>query len=268
MSFESNTPKCIRSYIPHAFGVTTSNTIKMSIALSMNSVTSPLLFIQGDNSKFIAIEMVKRKIRLVWNLGGDTAIVTHPVEIQTRDPKYDDAWYQIEVNRTMNLGSLVVRQMTNWGSFVPAKTNTGLSSNDHTRLMITPNNRVWVGGIPADIKPRELQSDVGLGVVVHQVFIDEKQIGLWHFAHSEGECNGAMLGAHGETPTSNSRHFNGDGYSAISRVGSKLYKNNFFSLQMTFKTLDENALLFLAVDEKNVRKTENFFLTFESCSAQ
>lgn len=220
----------------------------------MNSVTSPLLFIQGDNSKFIAIEMVKRKIRLVWNLGGDTAVVTHPVEIQTRDPKYDDAWYQIEVNRTMNLGSLVVRQMTNLGTYVPAKTNTGFSNNEHTRFLTTPINRIWVGGIPADIKPRELQSDVGLGVVVHQVIIDDKQIGLWHFAHSEGECNGAMLGAHGETLTSNTRHFNGEGYSAISRIGSKLYRNNFFSLQMTFKTLDENALLFLAVDEKNVRK--------------
>lgn len=259
---ESNTPKCIRSYIPHAFGLTTSNTIKMSIALSMSSVTSPLLFIQGDNSKFIAIEMVKRKIRLVWNLGADTAIVTHPLEIQTRDPKYDDAWYQIEVNRTMNLGSLLVRQVTNWGTLVPAKTNTGFTSHEHTRFLITPNNRIWVGGIPADVKPRELQAEVGLGVIVDQVVVDENQIGLWHFTHSEGECNGAMLGAHGDTSSSNSRHFNGDGYSAISRVGSKLYRNNFFSLQMTFKTLDENALLFLAVDEKNVRLSQLKFSFF------
>lgn len=31
-------------------------------------------------------------------------------------------------------------------------------------------------------------------------------------------------------------------------------RKNLFSVQMTFRTLDENALLFLAVDDKNVSK--------------
>lgn len=225
----------------------------MSIALGMDISDSPLLFIQGDGSKFIALEMIKRRIRLLWNMGGTTGEITHPIEIKTRDPKYDDAWYQIEANRTMNLGSLIVRQMLNNGSLSTSQhIANGVTDSEHTRFIVMPHNRIWMGGIPPDIKPRELSAQVGLGVVLHQVYVDENQIGLWHFAHSEGECSGAMLGAHESSATSNSRHFNGEGYAKLHKARSKPYKKNLFFLQITFKTLDENALLFLAVDDKNV----------------
>lgn len=222
------------------------------MALSTNNENSPLLFVQGEGSKFLALEMVKRKIRLLWNLGGETKIITHPVTIQTRDLKYDDAWYQIEANRTMNLGSLTVRKMHTNGSLSSTAVHSDASSPDFTRFSISPNNRMWIGGVPADIKPRELVDSIGLGVVLHQVYVDGSQIGLWDFAHSEGECTGAMLGAQETSTISNARHFNGDGYAALSKARSKPYKKNLFFLQITFKTLDENALLFLAVDEKNV----------------
>lgn len=50
---------------------------------------------------------MKRKIRFVWNLGGDTASITHPMELHKKDLNYDEAWYQIEANRTMNVGNLI-----------------------------------------------------------------------------------------------------------------------------------------------------------------
>lgn len=224
----------------------------MSIALSETSGTSPLLYIQGEQSKFMAIEMVKRKIRFVWNLGGETGTIIHPLEIQTRDSQYDDAWYQIEANRTMNLGSLVVRQMGNNGSLLFSRTMSDATSAENTRFLITPNDRIWIGGVPADIKPKALLSGTGLGVIVQQIYIDDDQIGLWHFAHSEGECGGAMHGAHEISAVSTARQFNGEGYSAVSKPRTRPYRKNVFSIQMAFKTLDENALLFLAVDEKNV----------------
>lgn len=201
--------------------------------------------------------MVKRKIRFVWNLGGDTASVTHPLEIHKKDPVYDEAWYHIEANRTMNLGSLHVRQM-GYGSYAnvspkQADTTTAASQPDFTRFIVVPNNRVWIGGVPSDIRPSDLlANDAGLSVVLNQVYIDEKQIGLWHFTHSEGECGGAMLGAHENANSVNTRHFNGHGYAVVTKERSKPYRKNFFALQMAFKTFDENALLFLAVDEKNV----------------
>lgn len=234
------------------FGLTTSNSVKMSIALKDIGDTSPLIYIQGENSKFIALEMVKRKIRFVWNLGGDTGSLTHPLEIVTRDPKYDDAWYHIEANRTMNLGSLLVRRMSNYGSLIDEDTVSGATTADHTQFHVVPSDRLWIGGIPADIRPKGLITDAGLGVVIHQVYVDDDQIGLWHFAHSQGDCGGAMLGAQETSATSTARHFNGEGYAAVTKARSRPYKKNEFYMQMTFKTLDENALLFLAVDEKNV----------------
>lgn len=215
--------------------------------------TTPLLFIEGENKKFIAIEMVKRRIRFLWNLGGNTATVTHPLEVQTRDPKYDDAWYHIEANRTMNLGSLIVSQMGNNNTLLRSSTSNGASQPENTRLVIEPTSRIWIGGVPADVRPKELQAqEAGLGVILNQAVLDEKPVGLWHFAHSEGECGGAMLGAHETSVNANERHFNGEGYAVVTKARSRPYRKKFFALQMSFKTLDENALLFLAVDEKNV----------------
>lgn len=253
MSVESSNHDCVRSYFPTSTGPTILNNIVMTIALNSEDTNSPLLFLQGEDQKYIALEMVNRKIHLLWNLGSDTGIVIHPMEIQTRDPKYDDAWYKIEVERTLNVGSLTVRRMTNDGNFANSKTVPGETNQDFTRLTIDHTHRFYMGGVPQSLRPKELQSINGLSVIVHQLFIDNQQVGLSHFTSSEGKCNGAMLGA---TETSDSsRHFSGEGYSVVKRtVSSKPpTPKTRFSLQLTFKTLDENALLFLTVDEKNVR---------------
>lgn len=223
----------------------------MTIALNSKNANSPLLFLKGEDQKFIALEMINRKVYLIWNLGLDTGIITHPMEIQTRDSKYDDAWYKIEILRTLNIGSLTVQRMTNDGDFANSNAVTGATSQDFTRLTIDHTSRVYMGGVPESLRPLELKSKNGLSVTVHQLFIDQLQVGLWHFSSSEGKCEGAMIGA---TETSDSsRHFSGQGYSVVRSVSSRAYPKKIFSLQITFKTLDENALLFLTVDEKNVR---------------
>lgn len=223
----------------------------MTIALNSKNNNTLLLFLQGEDQKFIALEMVNRKIYMLWNLGADTGIIMHPLEIQTRDPKYDDAWYKVEISRTLNIGSLIVRRMTNEGDFANSNEVTGATSQDYTRLTIDHNSRVYLGGVPDNLRPAEMKSANGLSVIVHQLFIDHLQVGLWHFSSTEGKCEGAMLGA---TETSDSsRHFNGQGYSVVRSLSSRAYPKKIFSLQITFRTLDENALLFLTVDEKNVR---------------
>lgn len=168
-----------------------------------------------------------------------------------RDPKYDDAWFKIEVTRTLNTGSLTVRRMNNDGEFANSNTVIAATSQDFTRLTIDHTNRVYLGGVPESMRPSELKSVNGLSVIVHQLFLENLQVGLWHFTSSEGKCEGAMLGA-SETSDS-SRHFNGQGYSVVRSLSSRAHPKKTFSLQITFKTLDENALLFLTVDEKNVR---------------
>lgn len=224
----------------------------MTLALNNKNGNTPLVFIQGEDRKFIALEMVKRKIYMFWNLGDDVGVVSHPMEIQTRDPKYDDSWYKIEANRTMNIGSLIVRRMNNNGQLGNAPVVTNATSINFTRLTFDITSRIYVGGVPDNLRPSVLSKRNGLGVALHQLIVDHSNIGLWNFAASEGECHGAIEGAFESSISLNSRHFNGQGYAVLQRSSSRPYRKNSFFLRMTFKTLDENALLFLTVDEKNV----------------
>ncbi|XP_060666589.1 laminin subunit alpha lam-3 isoform X2 [Drosophila nasuta] len=247
VSLESLGPKCSRTYLPTSYGLSTSNSLRLSFALSNHMGNSPLLHVEGSEGRHITLELYKRRVRLVWNLGGSTATITHPLEVQTRDPKFDDAWYQVEANRTLNLGSLLVRRMNNYGALTPASPVTGSTDAEHTRFSQSHNERILLGGYAT----KELTP--GLNVVVHQVEVDNKPLGLWNFLRSEGRCGGAMIGAKESSASSVARHFNGLGYAQVMKTRPRPYRKNLFALQMTFRTLDENALLFLAVDDKNNR---------------
>ncbi|XP_055635054.1 laminin subunit alpha-1 isoform X2 [Toxorhynchites rutilus septentrionalis] len=251
VSLESQ-EECMRSYAPISYGPSTTSRIVMSVALNSDSTDSPLVYIQGEERRFIALEMHKRKIRLVWNLGDEVMVITHPTEIKPRDPKYDDAWYFIEANRTFNLCNLNVRRMTHAGVLLHANAVSGASSPDYSTLSMGPSSRIWVGGVPNELRTPEMLTKQGLGVILSQLYVDQRQIGLWHFTASSGNCAGAMLGPQESSSTTNERHFNGDGYAVLQKSSSHRSKNQ-FSLTLSFKTLDENALIFLALDEVNNR---------------
>ncbi|XP_055907050.1 laminin subunit alpha-2 isoform X2 [Eupeodes corollae] len=253
VSIESADPKCVRSYLPSSYGLSTSNSIKLSFALNNVNGNSPLIYIQGRDGRYIAMDMYKRRVRLKWNLGGSTETITHPLEIQTRDPHYDDAWYHVEANRTLNIGSLLVRRMTNVGTLAPSIPVTGVTDLEYTRFFRTTADKIWIGGYPSEAQIRDPLVGEGLNVILHQVQVDNKPLGLWNFAHSEGKCGGAMSGAQESAAMSNARYFNGLGYAEVKKSRPRPYRKNLFALQMTFRTLDENALLFLAVDDKNNR---------------
>ncbi|XP_058122412.1 laminin subunit alpha-1 [Anopheles ziemanni] len=245
--------ECIRSYAPASFGPSTTNRLVMSIALTNPNVqSSPLAYIEGDDRRFIALELRQRRIRMLWSLNGSIAEITHPQEIQHRDLKNDDAWYFIDATRTFNLGTLNVRQMSPNGVLINARPVTGASSPAFTTLNVSPSNRIWVGGIPDDLRVPELEPSQGLRVAVSQLYVDQRQMGLWHFTSSSGKCNGAMLGPQEIVSSTNERNFNGNGYAVLKRASDARTKAQ-FSLSLSFKTLDEDALIFLALDEKNNR---------------
>ncbi|XP_030080568.1 laminin subunit alpha-1 [Drosophila hydei] len=247
VSLESLGPKCSRSFLPVSYGLSTSNSLRLSFGLSNHMGNSPLLHVQGSEGRHITLELHKRHVRLIWYLGGSTTTITHPLEVQTRDPKYDDAWYQVEANRTLNLGSLLVRRMNNFGALMPGSPVTGSTDAEHTRFYQTHDERILLGGQASK------EQTPGLNVVVHQVEVDNKPLGIWNFISSEGRCGGAMIGARESSASSVARHFNGLGYAQLKKTRPRPYRKNLFALQMTFRTLDENALLFLAVDDKNNR---------------
>ncbi|XP_055595374.1 laminin subunit alpha-1 [Uranotaenia lowii] len=253
VSLESQ-QECMRSYEPVSYGPSTTNRILMSVALNSDNQNSPLIYIQGEERRFMALEMRQRKIRLIWNLGEEVVTITHPTEIAPRDPKYDDAWYFIEANRTFNLCNLNVRRMTHSGVLVHTNAVSGASSPNYSKLTMGPSSRIWVGGVPPELRPesQELLPTKGLGVTLSQLYVDQRQIGLWHFTSTEGNCGGAMLGPQESSSATSERHFNGDGYAVLQKSNSHRSKNQ-FSLTLSFKTLDENALIFLALDEVNNR---------------
>uniref|UniRef100_A0A1B0BIW7 Laminin subunit alpha-1 n=1 Tax=Glossina palpalis gambiensis TaxID=67801 RepID=A0A1B0BIW7_9MUSC len=253
ISVQSGDVRCTKSFLPVSYGLTTSNNIKISFALTNRNGNSPLLYLQGMDGRYIALDLFKRRVRLLWNLGGSTAIITHPLEVQTRELQEDDAWYHIEANRTLNVGTLLVRRMNNYGRLIPQNPVIGSSDLEFTRFFQTPEERTYIGGYPNFIRTKDLPFSSGLNVVIHKVEIDDKPVGLWNFASSDGKCTGAMIGAEESTSSSVARHFNGIGYAEVKKFRPRPYRKNLFALQMTFKTLDENALLFLAVDEKNNR---------------
>lgn len=59
---------------------------------------------------FLALEMVERRIRLVWNVGGGTQILTHPMTLQPSpdDLTHDSRWYKIEAKRYFILNYFIV----------------------------------------------------------------------------------------------------------------------------------------------------------------
>lgn len=244
--------QCIRSYAPATFGPSTTNRIVMSIALTNPKVqNSPLAYIEGDDRRFIALELRQRKIRMLWSLDGESVTtMTHPQEIEVRDLKNDAAWYFIDATRTFNVGTLNVRHMLPAGVLSNARPVTGASSPAYSTINIGPSRRIWVGGIPDDLRVPELEPSQGLGVAVSQLYVDQRQLGLWHFTSSSGKCAGAMLGPQEVASSTNERNFNGNGYAVLQHTG-RLNKVE-FSLSLSFKTLDEDALIFLALDEKNV----------------
>jgi len=57
-------------------------------------------FLQDD---FIALEIVDRRVRFLWNVGGGTGILTHPEILESGDLQNDRFWYRIEAERQVTI---------------------------------------------------------------------------------------------------------------------------------------------------------------------
>lgn len=48
---------------------------------------------------YVALEIVDRKVRFLWNVGGGTGILTHPEVLESGDLQNDTTWYRVEAER-------------------------------------------------------------------------------------------------------------------------------------------------------------------------
>nr|XP_034195684.1 laminin subunit alpha-1 isoform X1 [Osmia lignaria] len=244
--------ECIRSYRPSTLQPSSTNTIVMTFALPKPRKEGPLFYLPSSiNDDFIALEIVDKRVRFVWNVGGGTGILVHPEVIESGDLRNDTSWYRIEAERMRHLGKLYVRkQASAIGGYPPVTNSTDF---EYGRFDVTAADRVWIGGIPRSQRRRtELLANNGLPGCVHQVILDGKPIGLWNFITTAPDmaCRACVEGVE-DVRDDIAYSFNGEGYAVRNRVSSGPYNKYTFGVSINFRTYDENALLFLAINPKN-----------------
>lgn len=119
---------------------------------------------QEENQEvdFLAVEMVGRQIRFMWNAGGGTTVLTHPLKLlpSPDDLSDDTRWYIIEADRTGNVGSLRVRPVkSESGGSSDGVTITGAGPPRFTKLDLTTGDKLYIGRVP-DNPPADLKVSV------------------------------------------------------------------------------------------------------------
>ena len=187
--------ECVRSFKPE-IEPSTTNTIVLNYAIKDEARDALLFFISSSSSDdFMAIEMVDRKIRFLWNAGGGTQVLMHTRPIETNDPHMlkDNQWYKIQVNRIGNIATLKVTR-TPEADYVDEDEVTGSSPPNFSKMDLDPSAYFFVGSLPHDFRaPRELRSRRFAGCM-YEVILDGKRIGLWNFKTNYG-CRGCKEGA-------------------------------------------------------------------------
>ncbi|XP_063216579.1 laminin subunit alpha-1 [Bacillus rossius redtenbacheri] len=245
---------CVRSYHATNLQPSTTTSIVLNYAIESKQRDGLLMYLPSSTTNdFVAIEMVDRHVRFVWDVGHGSGSVQHPLEIMTGGLKEDKFWYRIEVHRTSNVAKLVVRPQI---SPENASQADGASAPGYGQFDVGPDDKVWVGGIPSSVRrPPDLKtaSVGGLPGCLYELTLDGRPVGLWNFADEiySGGCVGCIQGAE-ELKDESTYYFTGDGYSSFRRTTSSPYKKFFFTVSFRFRTLDENAMLFLAIDPGKV----------------
>lgn len=234
--------ECIRSFQPD-IEPSMTNTIVLNYAIKDEAKDALLFYISSATTDdFMAVEMVERKIRFLWNAGGGTQVITHNLVIETNDPQMnkDNQWYKIMVTRVGNVATLKVKRTPE--SDEPDENEvTGSSPPNFNRMDFDSNSFLFVSGLPAEFRaPRELRSRKFAGCM-YEVLLDGKKIGLWNFKSNYG-CRGCKEGAT-EPRDPSTFSFRGDSsYATLSQI--KRYDRKKYLIVLQFKTFDEDALLF------------------------
>ena len=237
---------CIRSYQP-TIQSSLTNIITLNYATKDEARNSLLFFIgSNSNQEYMAIEMVDRKIRFIFNLGGGSQVLEHPLEIETNDQGLtkDLQWYKIEVTRIGNQATLSVKR-TPEGSKQDDQQVTLISAPGYNKLDVDANSQFYVGGLPTSIEaPKELKSKSFSGCL-YELSFDNQRIGLWNFKSNIG-CAGCKEGA-SEQYEANTYQFKKEGYALVGQVGR--YDPRKYLLVFQFRTYDKDALLFFAPNQ-------------------
>ncbi|KAK3921962.1 Laminin subunit alpha-1 [Frankliniella fusca] len=241
---------CSRSYALPQAGPSTTTTITLYYAATGKARSAPIFYLPSSSTEdFIALDMVERRVRLSWDVGGGPGSVTAPQALRAprelppgvgqTEGRDEEVWYRVVAERTGNIGHLSVSEDARPEGAAPPKVVFNASAAGFGRL--DPGSVAWVGGDGVGSGAR-----VGLAGCVHSLELDGRPIGLWNFRTSSGNCGACKQGVSQEHDDQ-SYNFRGDGYSELRQTSTSPYNKYFFSVSLNFRSFDENALLFLAV---------------------
>ncbi|ROT86038.1 Laminin subunit alpha-1 [Penaeus vannamei] len=232
-------------------GISSPN-FKRFLFLSLQAYPRPISRVQAVLcvwSDFMAVEMFNRKIEFIWDAGGGTKRIVHPLRLLTNDQQVTDdtKWYHISISRIGNIGQLTVLPANlPPGEEADSTPVSGASPAGFSKMDLLPTDTLWIGGAPP--RAQNVMKAKKFAGCLHTVFIDGENIGLWNFTESEG-CGACNEGEKLVLKQTNeiAVGFNGKGYfKGTNRIRRP---KQYYSTVLAFKTLDEDALLFLAVNE-------------------
>ncbi|RWS26450.1 Laminin subunit alpha-2-like protein, partial [Leptotrombidium deliense] len=234
---------CIRSFRPEIEPSSTTD-IVITYATKDEAKDAMLLFMSSAvNDDFMAIEMIDRKIRFLWNAGGGTQVIEHNLLVETNDQQLskDTQWYRIEVNKIANVATLNVLRTPD-ALKVDSNAVTGSSPPGFSMMDFDSKAHFYIGGLPSDFKtPRELRSRSFSGCL-SEVILSGKRVPLWNFKTNKG-CAGCKQGV-SESKDMTVFQFTGESsYAILHQI--RRYDKRKYLVGFQFKTFDENALLFM-----------------------
>ncbi|XP_023215489.1 laminin subunit alpha-1-like [Centruroides sculpturatus] len=235
---------CVRSFQPDIEPATT-NHIRINYSIK-DDVRDSLLFFLANNKTddFMAVEMINRKIRFLWNAGGGTKVISHNLTIKTNEYLLkNEYWYKIEVIRVGNIAKLRVQPNTD-GQLPDPWEVEGTSPVGYSKMDFDQSSHLYVGGLPKLYQvPRELKTQAFFGCL-YGIILDGKHIPLWNFLTNLG-CDGCKEGIIDQADV-NAYRFEGNGYAILPQI--RRYNIYTFLVTLQFKTYDEDALLFFMSD--------------------
>ena len=157
VSMSGKSGNCYRTYSPPLQPSSVSS-IVMTYAINHKDKDSLLFYLPASKKAgndpevdFLALEMVGRQVRFLWNVGGGTTVLTHPLKLlPSPDDLTDDSrWYKIEAERTGNVGSLRVRPVKaeDFGD-QEGTTVTGAGPPKFTKMDLTSGDKLYIGRLP------------------------------------------------------------------------------------------------------------------------
>uniref|UniRef100_A0A663M6Q6 Laminin subunit alpha-1 n=1 Tax=Athene cunicularia TaxID=194338 RepID=A0A663M6Q6_ATHCN len=217
---------CIRAYQPQ-ISSTNYNTLTLNVK---TAEPDNLLFYLGSNGKtdFLAVEMRRGKVALLWDLGSGSTRVEYP-DFQIDNNK----WHRIHATRFGKTGTLSIEEMN---SNQKPSSKSATSPGTASILDVNKSTLMFIGGLGGQIKKSPAVKVTHFKGCMGEASLNGKSIGLWNYMEREGKCNGCFGSPQDEDT---SFHFDGSGYSVV----EKALRSTVTQIIIFFSTYSPNGLL-------------------------